>query len=201
MKPWQTAAWRKRRAEFIKDKSCQICGSTEHLAIHHPQKRNTLPDEVYESFEGCMILCRKCHFKIHRGYHICYKCKKNLTKYPTCFDCLPKENKQRIEKFKKEMAEIAEEDNRAMELIDRCHSEDPEIREKALEQLQKENDEANKEQLFFTLPCGEIAKMHEEDRGLVFFGCHDYCPKSIEMTICEFFLKEYKKMDEELMEG
>lgn len=41
-KPWQTKEWRTRRAEFIKGKSCEWCGSTEFLTIDH--KENFYPN-------------------------------------------------------------------------------------------------------------------------------------------------------------
>jgi ribosomal protein L32/predicted Zn-ribbon and HTH transcriptional regulator len=34
-RPWQTKEWRDKRAEFIKDKSCEWCESTEKLTIDH----------------------------------------------------------------------------------------------------------------------------------------------------------------------
>ena len=40
-KPWQTAAWKKARSEYLKDKVCSKCGSDESLVIHHLRK---LPD-------------------------------------------------------------------------------------------------------------------------------------------------------------
>lgn len=43
-----------------KYKGCQLCSSTENLEIHH--KRYTV------SIEDCMLLCRKCHKKIHLKY-------------------------------------------------------------------------------------------------------------------------------------
>ena len=41
-KPWASAKWRKKRAEFIKDKSCEWCGSQEKLTIDH--ERNSYRD-------------------------------------------------------------------------------------------------------------------------------------------------------------
>jgi len=67
VKIYDTPAWRKRRAEFIKGKSCERCGSKEYLSIHHPQPPNTLTDEDYLSFKGTMILCRRCHWIVQQG--------------------------------------------------------------------------------------------------------------------------------------
>lgn len=41
-RPWQTPAWKKRRAEFLKGKSCEWCGSEKELVIHHPRHFNGL---------------------------------------------------------------------------------------------------------------------------------------------------------------
>ena len=41
-KIWQSSAWRKKREEFIRGKSCQSCGSTENLAIHHKKDSKQL---------------------------------------------------------------------------------------------------------------------------------------------------------------
>jgi hypothetical protein len=34
-KPWATPQWKKKRLEFLQEKTCQWCGSNENLAIHH----------------------------------------------------------------------------------------------------------------------------------------------------------------------
>jgi len=42
---WSSSEWRKKRAEFIKDKACEWCGSKKKLTIHHtkpPPKYDTL---------------------------------------------------------------------------------------------------------------------------------------------------------------
>ena len=108
-KPWQLSKWEKRRKEFIKGKTCEWCGSEETLAIHHPQERNSLTDAKYESFEGTMVLCKRCHFVLHKGMHLCPKCKKKYVKnrrFELCFGCYSKtkEGKTRIAKRKKEEA-------------------------------------------------------------------------------------------------
>ena len=34
-KPWQTPEWKKKRSELLEGKSCEWCGSTVNLAVHH----------------------------------------------------------------------------------------------------------------------------------------------------------------------
>ena len=36
-KPWQSSAWKKKREEFLKGKSCEWCKSEKNLVIHHPK--------------------------------------------------------------------------------------------------------------------------------------------------------------------
>lgn len=116
-KPWQLSKWRKRRAEFIEGKSCEWCGSHEGpLIIHHPQEKNTLSDEKYESFDGALVLCKRCHFALHKEMHLCPNCKKKYVpnKFDVCFDCLPSERKEAIKSRREEqmklMTEISEEE-------------------------------------------------------------------------------------------
>ena len=99
-KPWQTAAWRKRRAALIEERGarCQICGTSSEertLAVHHTV---TLPGE--EGFARYMelrdadvqIVCKGCHTMISRGYVRCATC--NLgwqnPRYPCCLTCSPR---------------------------------------------------------------------------------------------------------------
>jgi hypothetical protein len=88
-KPWATVEWRKKREEYIEDKQCEWCGSKNDLVIHHPQKPNSLTDEEYFSFVGTMILCKRCHYALHRGYVLCRKCKNNYHRpiYDMCSKC------------------------------------------------------------------------------------------------------------------
>ena len=109
-KPWMTKEWREKRKIFIKDKSCLWCSSTIHLSIHHPQPSLSLSEEEYASFEGCEVLCKRCHFAFHKGLYLCPKCKRKYAKpkYETCFDCLPPEEKKEIEERQKEMEDEEE---------------------------------------------------------------------------------------------
>jgi len=111
-KPWQLSRWEKRRKEFIKGKSCEWCGSRETLAIHHPQERDSLTEAEYESFEGTMILCKRCHFALHKGMHLCPKCQKKYVpeRFEVCFNCLSPGIKKAIESHGKDMEELRSEE-------------------------------------------------------------------------------------------
>jgi len=120
-KPWHTKKWREKRAEFIKGKSCEWCGSHEGpFTIHHPQERNTLPDEEYISFDGTIVLCKRCHFATHNGMHLCPKCKKKYVRnrFYVCFDCLSSETKKKIAEWKLEIEYWEKEDPRFHEDLD-----------------------------------------------------------------------------------
>lgn len=58
--------WKNFRKEVFKTKGkkCEICGSTKHLNIHHPfYTKGKLAWEYNPS--DMMVLCHKCHKKIH----------------------------------------------------------------------------------------------------------------------------------------
>ena len=226
-KPWQTKEWRERRAEFIKGKCCEWCGSTEYLTIDHlknvyqnfeygkvafqyfiqyfqneehvdelkhlkkraiktttlyycnacpkcgyslsvrkklkpkyrcyrcnmtfsqPKKKLKIStinflrrrvfqffkekhkeeidaiaipkiqqlNEDYFAFKDVLILCRRCAFARLKGMHLCPKCKKKYipARFTVCFDCLPSEVKERIQKLKEEQEELEREDEEESE--------------------------------------------------------------------------------------
>lgn len=212
-KYWQLTEWRKRRKDFIKDKKCEWCGSTEKLCIHHPQARGSLSDEVYTSFEGCITLCKRCHFAFHKGLHLCPVCKKNYAKrgYSQCFGCLPEETKISILKHKEEFNKME-----AHEIDFEEFCEHPELdkwKQKlwkcencnvsidfnhvcsycrcdvCLKKLEEANEKRN-----ITLLCGKKVWVDKHDM-LPFYGCHDHCPKGLEGNLedCVFCVKEYSK--------
>jgi hypothetical protein len=99
--------WRKRRAKFLEGKRCEWCGSDENLVIHHPQPSNSLTNSQYESFEGTMVLCKKCHFQLHRGLVICRVCKKRYHKprYDSCWECFTKTPRGKEVEFERQLLE------------------------------------------------------------------------------------------------
>ena len=73
-KLWRTKEWKEKRAEIIKERGrCEQCGSTEHLAIHHPTHPNTngLWNEI-----GYNLFLKSNEFKKlpDRKRRICPKC-------------------------------------------------------------------------------------------------------------------------------
>lgn len=55
--------WKKRRARTLKQYGykCAICGSREHLEVHHLTYKNI----YHEKDEDLKCLCRGCHKKQH----------------------------------------------------------------------------------------------------------------------------------------
>ena len=104
-KPWATTQWKKKRLEFIKGRTCEWCGSTQNLAIHHNHHFNGLNEykklvtrTIREHFadgknqdekQGLSIetnqkvpmkylyLCPKCGFRVYarKTLHPKYKCR------------------------------------------------------------------------------------------------------------------------------
>lgn len=91
-KPWQLSKWKESRKEFLSGKSCEWCGTGEQLVVHHPQAKYSLTDEQYESFEGAIALCKRCHFSLHKGLVLCEVCKKNYRRpdREMCWRCFTK---------------------------------------------------------------------------------------------------------------
>lgn len=66
---------RMRRAEVMNGETCKICGSAEHLEIHHrnPEEKKShkiwswAKERMKEELSKCDILCRRCHDNIHLG--------------------------------------------------------------------------------------------------------------------------------------
>lgn len=93
---WKSKEWKRLRDEFVRGKCCAICGSTTRLTPHHPREESYRSREKYLDLSSCIVLCSGCHTKIHKGYHLCPICKKNLTKYEQCWNCIPDEVKEKF---------------------------------------------------------------------------------------------------------
>ena len=122
-KPWALLGWRKKRAEHIKSKSCEWCGSKEYLTIDHLDVANTLSDEEYLSFKNTIILCRRCAFARRKGMDLCPTCRKRYKKriYTQCWTCAGKPAKGELKA--RIFGELAEEDYQVMMEIDKIRRE------------------------------------------------------------------------------
>lgn len=63
------ASARLRMKYFIGYESCQECGSSENLDVHHIDE-NPYNNEL----SNLMLLCRSCHIKTHRKGTVCVIC-------------------------------------------------------------------------------------------------------------------------------
>ena len=94
-KPWQTKAWREKRKLFLEGKSCEWCGASERLVIHHLTYLNpdgsSISSEQYLDWENneVVVLCRKCHTNYHKGKVKCKVCGEHWhdPKYKFCWNC------------------------------------------------------------------------------------------------------------------
>jgi len=114
-KIYASQSWKENKAQFVKGKKCQWCGSTEKLLPHHPYKDT--PDGIYEDLylSECVVLCGTCHFMLERRHKIkCPVCKDNwMPVDPTidrCWSCHLKANPGKVDAIKaeKERREVAD---------------------------------------------------------------------------------------------
>lgn len=73
MKAWNLASWKKKRKDFLKNKTrCTLCKQkTPILVVHHTN--DDISFEEYMNFVGATAICRSCHFKIHFNRFGCGK--------------------------------------------------------------------------------------------------------------------------------
>lgn len=57
---------KKFRKDSINEKNCEICGSSEHITVHHIKKIST-HRELRLCIDNVMILCLECHKLIHNN--------------------------------------------------------------------------------------------------------------------------------------
>ena len=108
-KIWGTKEWKDGVKEFTKGKSCEWCGTTERLLPHHPYRNTKDIDYLDLYLSGCVVLCNRCHFALHKGLVLCGKCRTRFHRLGTdlCYTCyvesnprLAEEIEKRKEKFK-----------------------------------------------------------------------------------------------------
>ena len=90
VKIWSGKEWKNKCKEFIGDKSCAWCGTKEKLLVHHPYLESYNGCYTDLELSGCMVLCSRCHFSLHKGLVLCSRCKKHYHRVggdmcKTCF--------------------------------------------------------------------------------------------------------------------
>jgi hypothetical protein len=78
-------------------------------------------DKEYLDFKDVVVLCKRCHMAVTKGYDLCPVCKTRYARvgYSQCYECYlkTKEGKEYLNR-KQEIKELEEEDNEEMEKID-----------------------------------------------------------------------------------
>jgi hypothetical protein len=78
-------------------------------------------DPEYEDLtKDTMVLCKRCHFSIHKGMNLCPVCKKKYKSFyqQTCFDCLPEKVKEKINNHREMIRQFEEEEAKFFSEID-----------------------------------------------------------------------------------
>jgi hypothetical protein len=99
-KIWYSKEWKTAIKKFKElHPFCKYCDRPTSTGHHTCLDDYCSSIEYYIKmlFEKGEPVCNSCHWKVHRGYHICPVCKKNLTKYEQCWDCISDEVKEKFE--------------------------------------------------------------------------------------------------------
>jgi len=64
---------RERRENFFKDKKCIVCGSSDHLVLHHNDSSMKEEHRIWSwsrkrfdaEMSKCSVMCQVCHNKLH----------------------------------------------------------------------------------------------------------------------------------------
>jgi uncharacterized Zn finger protein (UPF0148 family) len=76
-------------------------------ALAEVKAHNTKASAFSSSLEGVQVLCKGCHLAIHQGKKLCPSCKRRFTKFATCFECLPEDEKARLRERQQARARAA----------------------------------------------------------------------------------------------
>lgn len=108
-KTWSSKAWRDARDAFLNGKACAWCGKRYDLIAHHPTMDHYgSPEYIDPYLSKCVVLCRRCHCAVHKKLKLCPVCKKQYCPVDSdsCYDCLPEDEKFRIEQAKRDAKKL-----------------------------------------------------------------------------------------------
>ena len=104
--------------------------------------------EKYLSLDGCVVLCRKCHYAVEHGKTLCPVCKSGYKsfRYEMCFNCLPVDTKSNIENHLKSLKNIEDEDMECDSWFEELNSALPERKKEMLDAEDKKWETHEKKQ-------------------------------------------------------
>ena len=104
----------------------------------------------YMDFSDCIVLCKKCHIADHHGRELCPMCKTHYKskQYETCFECLPDEDKIKINTaianrkgWNEKMQQIENEDMESERWIQEFNDAAPERQDEMLQEKEGEEED------------------------------------------------------------
>ena len=105
---WKSKEWKEAVKNYVGDKPCQWCGGTERRTAHHPYYTST--DDVYLDLylSGCLVLCNRCHFAIHKGLTLCPNCRQRYMRIGStvCYSCYLLNNPDIAEQTRRRKEEV-----------------------------------------------------------------------------------------------
>ena len=91
-KVYASKEWKAKVKEYVSGKTCEWCDGKDRLLAHHPYLES-YSDGTYTDLylSGCMVLCIRCHYALHKGLTLCSRCKSHYhiigaTVCKTCFN-------------------------------------------------------------------------------------------------------------------
>jgi len=111
VKPWRTKEWRERRKEILMNRpNCEWCGFDSYLQIAHKSGSGRSDNYHQMLEEEVVVLCRSCHFIMHKGSDPCLKCGKwKRSRYDRCYTCWNKATDDEVNQQHEETLEEFEE--------------------------------------------------------------------------------------------
>ena len=89
--------YKDRQKSLVAGKVCIWCGRPDRLLIHHTSIDDYKDAETYiRTLDKGWVMCTSCHRNYHMGKMLCPKCKERYTKYATCYQCMPIEQREEI---------------------------------------------------------------------------------------------------------